>query len=357
MRTHRVLFAITLVIVSALGFAVFSASSLTDSTPVFAQEGGSKLDAIRTRGVLNCGIDGALPGFSNQNPDTGAMEGLDADYCRVVAAAIWGEVTADNINFVSLTANERFTALQAGEIDVLIRNTTWTFTRDVDLGSDFGPTTFYDGQGLMVKVDLGVTAVEELNGATFCSTTGTTTEKNISDLMNTLGFEWTLVGIEDTSAGIAAFEEGSCDVLTSDKSQLAALRSASSYPSSMEILGITLSKEPLGPMYLSDDVDFADVVNWAVYATFQAEEYCLNSENVDSMMGGTDPGIMRFLGEADGLGTLLGVNDSFAADIIRAVGNYGEIYERNVVPIGVPREGSLNDSWQNGGLLYSPAWR
>jgi general L-amino acid transport system substrate-binding protein len=355
MRINRIVLVIALLVVTAFGSALFMSP---DSAPVFAQESGSLLDTIRDRGVLNCGVSGELPGFSNPNADTGVMEGLDADFCRVLAAAIWGSAVSDeNINFVSLTANERFTALQAGEVDVLHRNTTWTLTRDADLGSDFGPSTFYDGQGLLVKVDLGVTSLEELDGATFCSTTGTTTEKNLADAMANLGYEFTLVGVVDAPAGITAFEEGACDVLTSDKSQLASLRSASSDPSSMEILGDTLSKEPLGPMYLGDDSAFGDVVNWSVYATFQAEEFGINSTNIDEFAGNEDVNIRRFLGEEETLGTLLGVPDTFAADIVRFVGNYAEIYDRNVVPIGVPREGSLNAMWTQGGLLYAPAWR
>jgi general L-amino acid transport system substrate-binding protein len=310
------------------------------------------------RGVLNCGVSGQLPGFSAPNPDTGVMEGIDADYCRVLAAAIWGEANDENVNFVSLTANERFTALQAGEVDVLNRNTTWTLTRDADLGSDFGPTTFYDGQGLLVKVADGIGSIDDTEGATFCSTTGTTTEKNVADAMDARGFDWTLIGVEDASSGIAAFEEGQCDILTSDKSQLASLRSTSQDPSAYEILGDTLSKEPLGPMYLGNDSQWGDVVNWSVYATYQAEEFGLTSENVMDMMGSEDISISRFIGESeDNLGGLLGLNASFAYDIVANVGNYAEIYERNVAPIGVPREGSVNDSWTNGGLLYAPAWR
>jgi general L-amino acid transport system substrate-binding protein len=360
MRVNRILLVIALIAVGATGGAFFNHLITPGaSSSVFAQaEAGPKLAEVMERGVLNCGIDGGLPGFSNANPDTGVIEGLDADYCRAVAAAIWGEATAENINFVPLTANERFTALQSGQIDVLIRNTTWTFTRDAELGSNFGPTIFYDGQGLMVKTDLGVTTIDELDGATICSTTGTTTEKNIADAMNSRGFEWTLVGVEDTAASIAAFEEGACDVLTSDKSQLAGLRSASSDPSSMVILSDTLSKEPLGPMYLSGDPQWGDIIDWTVYATFQAEEFGVTSANLDEMMGSDNLEIARFLGQDDSaLGSKLGLSDQFAANIIRAIGNYAEAYERNVTPIGVPREGSLNALWSQGGLHYSPAWR
>lgn len=348
----RVLMVVVLVVL------VMASASLTT-----AQESGGKLAEIQERGVLNCGVSGGLPGFSFVNPDTNVMEGLDADFCRVVAAAIFGPDDVDSkINFRPLTANERFTVLQAGEVDVLMRNTTWTLTRDASLNSSFGPTTFYDGQGLMVKqelVDGGVASLADLEGASFCSQSGTTTEKNIVDSYTALfGAAPTLVLAETTDATLRDFENGACDVLTSDKSQLAGLRSAATDPSSFVILGDTLSKEPLGPMYLDDDAQFADIVDWAVYATFTAEELGITSENLDEMLASEDVNIARFLGQDEsGLGALLGLSNTFTVDIIRAVGNYGEIYARNIDPIGIPREGTLNAAWTNGGLIYSPAWR
>ncbi|MEQ8674299.1 MAG: amino acid ABC transporter substrate-binding protein [Aggregatilineales bacterium] len=327
---------------------------------VSAQDDGSVLTAIQERGVLNCGVSGGLPGFSNINPDTGLMEGLDADYCRALAVAIFGgPFSEEMVNFVPLTSDVRFTALQAGEVDVLHRNTTWTLTRDITLGSDFGPTTFYDGQGLLVRIADGMTTLADMEGASFCSTSGTTTEKNLTDAYRALfGSDPILVLAAGPSENLADFEAGSCDVLTSDKSQLAGLRSVASDPSALEVLGDTLSKEPLGPMYLEDDSAFADIVDWSVYATFQAEEYGITSENIGDFMSSEDVNIQRFLGMSeDGYGDALGISNSFAADIIMAVGNYAEIYDRNVTPIGVSRAGSLNDLWTRGGLLYSPAWR
>jgi len=326
------------------------------------EEPTGKLAEILDRGVLNCGVSGALPGFSIQNPDTGEWEGLDVDFCRGLAVAIFGLENYDeatNLNIVPLTSDVRFTALQAGEVDVLHRNTTWTLTRDITLGSDFGPTTFYDGQGLLVRIADGMTTLADMEGATFCSTSGTTTEKNITDAYRGLfGSDPTLVLGPGPSENLADFEAGACDVLTSDKSQLAGLRSVSADPASLTVLGDTLSKEPLGPMYLGDDSTFGDIVNWAAYATFQAEEYGITSENVMEMMSSDDINIQRFLGlTEDGYGDALGIPNSFAADIIATVGNYAEIYERNVTPIGVDREGSLNDLWTRGGLIYSPAWR
>lgn len=338
---------------------------------IFAQDGG-KIAEIKARGQLNCGVSGGLPGFSFQNPDTGMWEGLDADFCRVVAVAIWGaEFTEANVNYVPLTADTRFTALQAGEIDVLIRNTTRTFTRDITLGSDFAPTTFYDGQGVLVRLADGYTSLADMEGVTFCSTSGTTTEKNITDAYRAIfSADPTLQLATTPEANVADLEAGACDALTSDKSQLASLRTTLSDPSAWTILGDTLSKEPLGPMYLDGDKAFADTVDWAVYATFQAEEFGVTSENVDAMIAeqqglladsteaNENVGLVRFFGlSADAYGDKLGIPNSFAADIVRIVGNYGEIYDRNIVPLGISREGSLNDLWTRGGLMYSPAWR
>lgn len=350
MRLFRLLIVVALLAVVALG-----------SSAVFAQ--GGKLQEIQSRGALNCGVSGSLPGFSNVNPNSGVMEGLDADFCRALAVAIFGDAySEDSVNFVELTSDVRFTALQAGEVDVLHRNTTWTLTRDITLNSDFGPTTFYDGQGLLVRIEDGFSSLADMEGASFCSTSGTTTEKNITDAYRGLfGEEPILVLGPGPSENLADFEAGACDVLTSDKSQLAGLRSVASDPASLIVLGDTLSKEPLGPMYLGDDSLFGDIVNWSVYATFQAEEYGITSENVDDLIaanGNDDINLQRFLGlTEDGFGAALGISNSFAADIIRTVGNYGEIYERNVTPIGVDRAGSLNALWTEGGLIYPPAWR
>lgn len=349
MQNKRLSIVIAVIAVFALAFGMVNAQ----------EDEGGVLQTVLDRGTLNCGVSGGLPGFSIQNPDTGEWEGLDVDFCRGLAVALFGEATEETLNIVPLTADVRFTALQAGEVDVLHRNTTWTLTRDITLGSDFGPTTFYDGQGLLVRIADGLTSLEDMEGATFCSTSGTTTEKNITDAYRALfGEDPNLVLAAGPQENLADFESGACDVLTSDKSQLAGLASASSDPSALTVLGDTLSKEPLGPMYLEDDSGFGDIVNWAVFATFQAEEYGITSENIDDMMMNEDINIQRFLGQTEeGYGDSLGISNSFAADIIREIGNYAEIYERNIIPIGISREGSLNDLWTRGGLLYSPAWR
>jgi general L-amino acid transport system substrate-binding protein len=351
MRKFRLVIVLA-VVVALVAIAFGSTTAQTEAT--------GKLAEILNRGKLICGVSGALPGFSNINPDTGRMEGLDADFCRVLAAAIFGpDYTEDSVEFVQLTSDVRFTALQAGEVDILHRNTTWTLTRDITLGSDFGPTTFYDGQGLLVRIADGFTSLADMEGATFCSTSGTTTEKDITDAYRRLfNSDPQLALAAGPSENLADFEAGTCDVLTSDKSQLAGIRSVASDPSSLTILADTISKQPLGPMYLGDDSLFGDVVNWSVYATLQAEELGITSENIDDMMGSGDVNIQRFLGlTEEGFGDALGIPNSFAADIIHAVGNYAEIYDRNVTPIGIERAGSANDLWTRGGLMYPPAWR
>ncbi|MCD4686462.1 MAG: amino acid ABC transporter substrate-binding protein [Anaerolineae bacterium] len=321
-----------------------------------AQDGGSLLDEVKDRGKLICGVNGGVPGFSFLDPDSGDMLGFDADFCRVVAAAIFGEVTADNLEFVQLTANERFTALQTGQVDVLFRNTTWTTTRDGDLGIDFGPTIFYDGQGLMVQADLGITSINELDGASICVLTGTTTALNISETMETLGFEYELVPFEESAQTAAAFEEGRCDVLTSDRSQLAGLRSNLADPSQGFILPDVISKEPLGPAYIEGDSTWGDVINWAVFATLTAEEMGINSGNIDEFLMDESTAVQRFLGVGDNAsGSLLGLDNDFAVNIIREVGNYAEIFDRNIPPIGIQR--GVNALWTDGGLMYPPAWR
>lgn len=332
--------------------------ALTVSGVVSGQaEPEGKLAEVLERGRLICGVSGTLPGFSFLNPDTGEMTGFDADYCRALTAAIFGEVTEDNLEFVSLTAAERFTALQTGQVDVLFRNTTWTFTRDTDLDGDFTTVTFYDGQGLMVPIDLGVSSIDDLGGARICVQSGTTTELNITDAMTSRGLEFELIPLETSADSFTAFEGGQCDVLTSDKSQLAALRSSAADPSLYTILPDTLSKEPLGPMWIEGDPQWGDVITWTVFATFTAEEFGITQENIGDFAGSEDPAIARFMGEEGGLGSFIGLNDSFAVDVITAVGNYGEIYDRHLTPIGIEREGSLNASYLNGGLIYAPAWR
>ncbi len=328
-----------------------------------AQEGGSILDTVRNRGYLICGVNGQVPGFSFLDPDTSEWSGFDVDFCRAVAAAVFGEVTSNNIEYVPLTANERFTALQTGQVDVLMRNTTWTLQRDSEFGIDFGPTTYYDGQGLQVKAALGVSSINELDGVSICTLTGTTTELNITEAFESRGLSYELVPFENSSETSAAFEEGRCDVLTSDQSQLAGLRSQMADPGSIIVLPEVISKEPLGPAYLENDAQWADVVNWTVFATFAAEEFGITQDNVDEFLDSDDPRVQRFFGQGGQVsGEYIGLDNDFAANVIRAVGNYGEIYERNVginTPLGLDRAAGLglNQLWTDGGLIYAPAWR
>ncbi|GAB4416433.1 MAG: amino acid ABC transporter substrate-binding protein [Anaerolineae bacterium] len=324
-----------------------------------AQEGGSILDQVRARGSLICGVNGGLPGFGYLDPDTGEMLGFDADFCRALAAAIFGEVTADNLVFVQATAAERFTLIQNRQIDVLFRNATWTLQRDAELGIDFGPTNFYDGQGVMVRADLGVSSIDDLDGASICVLTGTTTELNITEAMEKRGLSYELVKFEQPSQTIGGLEEGRCDALTSDISQLAGLRSGTADPGQYIILPDVISKEPLSAAYIEGDPTWADVVKWTVYATIQAEEFGITQANIDEFLTSDDPAIQRFLGQGDqASGSLLGLDNDFVVNVIRAVGNYGEIFDRNVginSPLGLER--GLNALWTDGGLIYAPAWR
>ncbi|MCC6799575.1 MAG: amino acid ABC transporter substrate-binding protein [Anaerolineae bacterium] len=343
----------------SLALVVAFVVSLLPTSPALAQ-GGSILDEVRQRGVLNCGVNGGVPGFGFLDAESGEWSGFDVDFCRALAAAIFGEVTADNLQFVPLTTQERFTAVQTKQVDVLFRNSTWTLSRDGELGLDFGPTNYYDGQGLMVRADLGATTIEDLDGASICSLTGTTTELNITEAMENRGLTYELVPFEQSSETSAAFQEGRCDVLTSDQSQLAGLRSDSADPGAYVLLDEIISKEPLGPAYLANDSAWADVVDWTVFAVIQAEEFGITQGNIDSFMTTEDPRIARFLGLGDDnpSGSLIGLDNGFVANIIRAVGNYGEIFERNLgpdTPVGLER--GLNSLWTNGGLMYSPPWR
>lgn len=357
MRTTRLLLAVAIVL-SFVGLSAALNHRVADDGVAFAQaEPEGKLAEVLERGNLVCGVSGTLPAFSFLDPDSNEMTGFDADYCRALAAAIFGEATDDTLEFVSLTAAERFTALQNGQVDVLFRNTTWTFSRDTDLAGDFGPTTFYDGQGLLVRADLGVASLDELDGASFCTQTGTTTELNITDAMESRGFDFELIPFETSADSASGYESARCDVLTSDKSQLAAIRASSADPSAHVLLDDTLSKEPLGPMWLQGDAQWGDVVSWTVYATFQAEEFGLTSENIEDAMGSDNPEVARFVGDEGDLGSFIGLSSDFAVNVIKAVGNYGELYERHIVPLGIAREGTLNALWTEGGLIYAPAWR
>ena len=313
------------------------------------------LDTIKERGHLQCGVTTGLPGFS-QPDDKGNWTGIDVDTCRAVAAAIFGSGTA--VEFTPLTAKERFTALQSGEIDVLSRNTTWTLTRDASLGLNFTGVNYYDGQGFLVKKALGVSDAEELDGATICIQAGTTTELNLADYFRAKGMEFNPLVFDTSEQTVQGFSAGRCDVLTSDRSQLAALRSKLNDPSSAVILPNTISKEPLGPVVRQGDDQWFNIVKWVLAAQINAEELGITSANVDQMKGSDNPSVQRLLGTDGDMGEKLGLPADFGYKIIKEVGNYGEMYDRNVgpdTPLGLDR--GINALWTNGGILYAPPLR
>ncbi len=322
----------------------------------------SVLDAVRSRGSVVCGVNDAVPGFGTTTAD-GAFEGFDIDFCRVIAAAALGD--ADAVDFVPLTAEARFTALQSGEIDVLVRNTTWTATRDGGEGATFTATTFYDGQGMMVRADSGIGSVDDMAGTVVCVLSGTTTELNLESQFAARGLSYEALTFEDNDTLREAFIADRCDGWTSDKSQLAAVRSAwpdgEGGPEALTVLDDTLSKEPLGPAVRDGDTAWYDIVNWAVIATIQAEEFGVDSGNVESLVGSTDPEtepeLARFLG-IGGFDPGLGLDADFAVNVVGQVGNYAEIFDRHIGPAtGLGLERGENALWTDGGLLYPPPYR
>ncbi|MBF0268637.1 MAG: amino acid ABC transporter substrate-binding protein [Alphaproteobacteria bacterium] len=324
-------------------------TSATLAAPAFA---GTTFDAVKARGSLNCGVHTGLAGFGAPD-DKGNWAGLDVDVCRSVAAAMFGDST--KVKYVPLTTQQRFTALQSGEIDMLSRNTTITSQRDTELGMNFGPTNFYDGQGFLVPKKLKVNNAKQLNGATVCVLPGTTTELNLTDYFRANKMSFKPVVIEKQDELAAAFFAGRCDAITSDASQLASIRSAqASNPDDYVILPELISKEPFATAVRHGDDQWFDLVKWVVYATFEAEEKGITSANIDSFKGKTDPTIKRLLGETPGLGKALGVNEDWAYQVVKQVGNYGESYERNVganSKLKLPR--GLNAQWNKGGLIYA----
>ncbi|MDB9524509.1 amino acid ABC transporter substrate-binding protein [Oscillatoria sp. CS-180] len=317
--------------------------------------GGSRLNAVLERGQLVCGVDGGIPGFSFVD-EGGNYSGLDVDVCRAVAAALFDDPEA--VEYRRLDSTERFTALSGGEVDMLSRNTTWTLSRDTQVGMEFGPTTFYDGQGMMVRQDSGIAGLEDFAGKAVCVETGTTTELNLTDQMRKLGVDFEPVVFQDADAAYAAYDEGRCEGMTSDKSQLIARRSTLPAPDDHVLLEVTMSKEPLGPLTVNNDSAWFDVVKWVTYGLIQAEEMGITSGNIAEFEGSEDPNIARFLGEEGTLGEDMGLPNDFMKRAITNVGNYGEIYERN---LGQESQFNLdrgqNALWTEGGLLYSPPFR
>jgi len=317
---------------------------------------GDTFDAVKARGEVICGVHTGLYGFGTPD-EKGNWTGLDIDMCRAVAAAVFGDAT--KVKYVPLSAQARLTALQSGEVDILSRNTTWTLSRDTANGLNFTVVNYYDGQGFMVKKDLDVKSALELEGATICVQTGTTTEVNRADYFRANKMEFTPVTIEKYEEVTAAYLSGRCDAITSDASQLAAIRANDTpNPADHVILPEIISKEPLAPAVRHGDDQWFDVVKWSIYATMEAEEKGVTSANVDEAKNSSDPTVLRLVGATPGMGANLGLDEAWAYNIIKQVGNYGEIYERNVgmeSKLELPR--GLNAMWIKGGLMYSPAFR
>jgi general L-amino acid transport system substrate-binding protein len=316
------------------------------------------LQDVQGRGQLVCGVNGptGLAGFGIPD-DKGNWTGLDVDVCRAVAAAVLGDAT--KVKYVPLGSKERFTALQSGEIDLLVRNSTWTFSRDTDLGLDFVQVNYYDGQGFMVRKELGVKSAKELSGATICVQTGTTTEKNLADYFRSNNMELKTVVFENADQTRQAYDEGRCDAYTTDASGLAAERTTLKNPADNVILPEIISKEPLGPAVRGGDTSWGDVVRWSFDVMLIAEEKGITQANVDEIKSSSqDPEVRRMLGVEDEMGKMMGVSNDWAYNIIKQVGNYGESFERNVglkTPLGLAR--GLNELWSKVGLQYAPPIR
>lgn len=336
-----------------LSLGVVAATATLLCVPAHA---GKTLDAIKSRGQLVCGVNEGLAGFSSADSQ-GKWSGLDVDVCKAIAAAILGD--ANKVKWVPLNAQQRFTALQSGEIDILSRNTTWTMTRDTSLGLSFTGVTYYDGQGFMVPAKLNLKSAKQLKGATVCVQSGTTTEKNLTDYSRANKLDLKPVVFEKQEAATGAYFAGRCVAFTTDASGLASIRNKEAKnPADHVILPELISKEPLGPVVRRGDDDFFGIAKWVGFALIEAEDYGITQANVDSMMKSDNPAVGRILGSTEDTGKLIGLDKNWAANAIKAVGNYGEMFDRNVgpkSPLGLPR--GLNNLWNNGGIMYAPPIR
>ncbi len=349
--------ALRLAMTRAVGAAALAA---TLAAPAFAQQpppaaGGaaSTMDAIRARGTLICGVNTGLAGFAQ--PDSqGVWRGFDVDYCRAVALALFND--ANRVRYVPTTTQNRFTALQSGEVDILSRNTTWTLSRDTSLGFDFAGINFYDGQGFMVRTSAGVRTGRDLNGATICVQPGTTTEQNLADWARANRVRFTPVVIERLEEVVQTYISGRCDAFTTDVSGLASVRGTQPNPNEHTILPDVISKEPLGPLIRHGDQRFADLLRWIHYGLINAEEMEITAANVQqAAQNDARPEAQRMLGRTGDLGRMLGVDNAFMVNVIRTLGNYGEIFQRNLGPLGLQR--GPNALWTQGGLQYGPPFR
>ena len=317
-----------------------------------AANAATTLDAVKAKGYVQCGVSQGLPGFSNAD-DAGNWTGLDVEMCRAVAAAIFGD--GSKVKFSPLSAKQRFTALSSGEIDILSRNTTWTMTRDTQLGLNFAGVNYYDGQGMMVPTALGVKSATELDGANICTNTGTTTELNITDYFRSNNMSFNLIAFEKADEVVAAYDAGRCDVYTTDRSGLAAQRGKLTKPDSHVVLPEIISKEPLGPVVRQGDDQWFNIVRWTLNALINAEELGITQANAKARLAGTEnPAIKRLLGSEGKFGEELGLSNDWALNAISAVGNYGESYERNVGPnTPLKLDRGVNALWSDGGILYA----
>jgi general L-amino acid transport system substrate-binding protein len=340
---------LSIIMIISVALAGCSSSASKDETSI--------LDQVKEKDKIVVGVNDKLPGFGYLESD-GSYQGFDIDFARALAAAVLGD--ASKVELRPLSASDRFTAVQTGDVDVLIRNTTWTTTRDTSVGLNFGPTTFYDGQGMMVRKNSGVRSLKDLDGMTIGVESGTTTELNLNDQLQALGIKFSVQSFDNADAVVQAYESGSIDAWTTDKSGLVSRLSTLSNPKDHVILDETMSKEPLGPAVIQGDDKWFDAVKWVVYATIQAEELGINSKNIDKFMDSDDPVVIRFL-NLDGKGEMgkqLGLPGDFAVQVIKQVGNYGEIFERHLGKKSQFKlERGINDQYYNGGLMYSPPFR
>lgn len=330
---------------AAAAFSVFAAPASAQAT----------LEAVRKRGKVLCGVSPTAPGFSYAD-DKGVRQGFDADVCRAVSSAVFG--APDKVDFVPLNTNVRFQGLQSGEVDLLSRQTTATFSRDTSLGLDFAPVVFYDGQGLMVSTKLGVKSASELSQSAVCILPGTTTLQNLEDYFKPRNIKYEAVVFENPDEWRNAFFSGRCDVITTDRSDLASVRAIANDPKQYVILPETISKEPLAPVVRQNDSNWRDIVSWTVNALIAAEEYGVTKGNVDEQLKSKDPEIQRLLGVNGDLGKMLSLDNKWAYNAIKQLGNYGELFERHLgekTPLGLTR--GPNQLWNKGGLIYSPPFR
>ena len=315
----------------------------------------NQMGIVQARGELQCGVSGELPGFSFVQSN-GEYVGLDVDICRAIAAAMFNDAKA--VEFRNLNAKERFTALQTGEIDILSRNTTWSISRDTSVGLEFGPVVFYDSQAIMVRKSEKIEKLEDLKNKSICIQIGTTTEQNLTDQMRKRNIPFKPIVFEEINTVFSAYSEGRCEGVTADRSQLISRRTKLAKPDTHAILAEALSKEPLAPAVADGDSRWQDLMKWTIYGLIEAEELGITSQNIDQKLQSKDPTVRRLLGVEGDLGKGLGLSNDFVVRMIRQVGNYGEIYDRNLgskTPLNLPR--GQNDLWNKGGLMYSPPFR